>query len=237
MFEADNRVKIFLAKALYEAGRNDEAASIIKSLHESKFQFAGEEKPLIINIWMGIISPLRSAIMNIEDNTFESEKISTAINTLKEDLLKRSDEIIELLKTVIIPGTEKDEERSNYTKSLADFLRYKCVCVSPENVQKVAEESKSTYQKSLEILHVMPSPPIQLDFRIQLNNAILMADHLGQREQAIEQISELRKEISLSFEKYNDDIKPAIKEIIELMDENVQIWKERGDGENPQTNE
>ena len=226
MFEADNRVKMFLARSLYEAGRNDDAADIIKNLNSSNFAFSDDDKLLIINIWMNIISPLRVAIMNIQEDAEPGDPINTAIQSLKDILLTKVDEIIDLLKKTIVPSAETDELRAKYTKYLADFLRYKLICVLPDQIEKIGNESKQLYQKALDTLHVMQTPPPDLEYKIMLNNAILMVDCFGQKDQAIETISEARKEMGLSFEKFSDEMKPKIQEIMDLMDENLKIWQE-----------
>ena len=226
MFEADNRVKMFLSRSFYEAGRYEDAADIIKNLNSANFTFSNEDKPLIINIWMSIVSPLRTAILNMEADAEPGDAINTAIKTLKDILSEKTNEIISLLRSSIIPSAETDELRANYTKYLADFLRYKLLSLSSSEYDKTANESKQLYQKALDTLHVMQTPPPDLEYKIQLNNAILMVDALGQKEQAIETISELRKEIGNSFEKYSEGMKPKIQDIMDLMDENLQIWQE-----------
>ena len=226
MFEADNRVKMFLARSLFEAGRNDDAADIIKNLNSANFAFSDDDKSLIINIWMSIISPLRVAIMNIQEDAQPGDAINTAIQSLKDILLTKSEEIINLVKTAVIPSAETDELRAKYTKYLADFIRYKLICVPPDQIEKIANESKQLYQKALDTLHVMQTPPPDLEYKIILNNSILLVDGFGQRDQAIETISEARKEMGVSFEKYSDEMKPKIQEIMDLMDENLKIWQE-----------
>ena len=225
MFEADNRVKMFLARSFYEAGKYEDAANAIKSLKLSQFSFSDEDKSLIINIWLNIISPIRTAILNIQEDAEIGDSVLSAIQALKDILSEKSNEIISFLKDNIIPTAESDEMRATYTKYLADFLRYKLLSL-PSETSEEANEAKQLYQKALDILHVMQKPPPELEYKIQLNNAILMVDAFGLKDKAIETITELRKELSISFEKFTDDMKPRIQEIIDLMDENLELWQE-----------
>ena len=227
MEEADSRVKTYLANVIYDAGKIEDSADILRKLIDTKFTFGEDEKSLFLKVWSGMILPIRLAIQNIEDSSPSSANMEIAINSLKEKLKGLLDEAIDITSSVIIPRTDSDEQRSNYTKRLADFLRYRVPCLPLEEREKAASDSKMAYEKALEILKVMPNPPIDLSYKIRVNYSILKWEFLDEKEEAFNTLTEMKKEAEGSIEKYSDELKQKIREVIEVMNQNLEIWKER----------
>ncbi|EAY19078.1 14-3-3 protein [Trichomonas vaginalis G3] len=225
MFEADNRVKMFLSRAIFEAGQVTDASKIVKSLAEANYPFTNEDKTLIVDIYEALVVPLRTAVMNIDNGLEPDSSVQSALQELKTLLLTGTDDIINIIQKNILPTCDTDESRANFLKAQADFQRYRVISLPAEKMAEAAEQSQQSYKKAQDVLNIMPNPPIDLSLKLQLNQAILLADFLGQKDKAIEDITQLRKDTSSSFEKYSDDIKPKINEIIDLMDENLSIWK------------
>lgn len=221
MQETSNQIKIYLARVIFEGGRAEDAAKIIRPLVQSKFHFEGEDRELLMNIWNHVINPIRLAIMNIQDVAPHHGEL--AIQKLNEPLLNYLDEIINLLNSDIIPATAGDDEgKARYGKYLADFLRYKCDCVPRDQKESIASLSKKNYEKSLELYRSLPGNHTELILQIQINYSILLADHMGQTQKAIDILSKEHHDASVSLGKYPEDIKIKIQELINLMAENLK---------------
>lgn len=228
MEEADSRVKTYLANVIYDAGKIEDSADILRKLIDTKFTFGEDEKSLFLKVWSGMISPIRLAIQNIEDCVPSGTNMDIAVNSLKEKLKVLLDEAIDIISSIVIPRTDNDEVRSGYTKKLADFLRYRVPCLPPEEREKAAEDSKMAYEKALDILKVISCPPIDLCYKIRLNYCILKWEFLNEKEEAFNTVIDMKKEAENSIEKYNDELKQKIKEIIEIMNQNLELWRDRG---------
>jgi len=226
MFEVDNRVKLYLARVLYESGRFDDASSMMKTLIDAKYNFSEDDFHLVVSIWQAMISPIRIGIMNMKDDISTYPKMKLAIDSLIRELRTKIDEIIGFTKAFILPSLESDESKSIFYKHYADFLRYSLPTLTADEIMNAAMESKSFYEKALDVIRVMTKPHFDLKLSIILNHSILLADYLSQKQKAVDTITELKKETKQSFEKYPDEIKPRISTILELMDDNLKRWND-----------
>ena len=224
MFEADNRVKLYLIRVLHESGRHQDSSLIIKSLIESNFIFVEEDFHLIISVWQSIINPLRIAIINVNELISNENHYSLANLELKNQLNLKLTEFIEYLKTSIIPKAESDETKAIFYKHLGDFQRYKLICINEDEKKTISFESKTSYEKSLDIIRVMAKPQIELKTTIILNLSILNANYLNLKQKSIDTINELKKETKQSFEKFSEELKPKMQNLIDLMEENLLTW-------------
>jgi hypothetical protein len=59
----------------------------------------------------------------------------------------------------------------------------------------------------------------------QLNFAILLADYLDQKKKALEMLTQSHHDLSVSLEKYPEDRRAKLRDIIALMSENIDRWK------------
>lgn len=227
MFEADARVKCYLARVIFDAGRHREAASIILSLSEAKYEFEGEDQSLVITIWKELVSPLRYAIAEMIDSKGHTP---SAVASLKRALLTRLDEGISFL-TAFSNSPPDERSRGIYLKTLADFQRYKLDCVSPSEVHGIAALAKDNYTKAIETFRALHQHSTELRLSAQLNLAILMAEYLDDRRRACENLEKIHHDLTLSIDKYPEEIRPRLNELRGLMEDNLKKWKPSEDAE------
>ena len=224
MQDIDNKVKGYLARIIFDSGKNEEAAALLKPLIEQKVPFQGEDRDLLINVYDSCINPLRIAIMNIKEVAPEHAPLVT--DKLNIRLLHYLDEIISEFNNDIIPSTAGDEEnRAKYSRYLADFLRYKLDCVSNEEKPPIAALSRKNYEKSIELYRSLPALHVEDMTQTLINYTILLADHLGQIQKAIDILSKEHKEASVSLDKYPEDLKNKVQEFIGIMADNLRRWE------------
>lgn len=225
MFEADNRVNIYLAHVLYDAGRANDAANIMRQLVDAKYTLQPEDRILVINIWLSIINPHRSAILNIKDIPKPCDNIQTAVTQIVDILNQRLDEIINIIKTQILPQINDEEGKAVYYKYLADFERYKLSCIDSSQVPQLASDSRAHYVKTIDILKNQQNKNIELLMSTYLNFSILLGDHLNLKDKALETLTQQHHELSVTIEKYPMEIRQNLQDLIDLMAENIQRWK------------
>lgn len=224
MQEADNRVKVYLARVIYESGKPDDAADIIQPLFDAKYQFQKEDRNLIITIWQAVINPIRTAIINMKDVSQPGDNIHLAITSLKEILNKKLDDIIQIVSADFIPSTPEEDLKAFFLKLLADFQRYKVECIPESDKPALIAESRKNYEKSIDYLRAIPIPHVEQINQTYLNYAILIADYCGDKQKAYDLIFAQHHELSVSLEKYPADIREKIQDIIDLMKENIDRW-------------
>jgi hypothetical protein len=228
MLDADSRVKIYLARVVFEAGRAEDAATIVNSLVADDYPFQTDDRFLIVNIWQALIGPLRMAIMSVKEAPPPCANMHLAIQTLQELLHTRLTEIIGILTKTLIPNAQDEETKSLFLKALADFHRYTLECVDVTEVPRIANESRQTYLKAIDILKVLPQQKVELLMSAYLNFAILLADYFDQKPKAIDMLSQHHHDLSVSMEKYPEDVRGKIREIADMMLANIERWKPKG---------
>ena len=227
MFEADVRVKCYLARVIFDAGRPQEAASMILSLSEANYDFQGEDQTLVVTIWKDLISPLRYAIAELVDTKGHAP---TAVASLKDALNKRLDEGIKFLSAFSASAAD-DKTRGVFLKTLGDFKRYKIDCVSGGEGRALGASAKENYQDAIETFRSLHQQCTELRVATQLNLAILMAEYLDDRRRACEALEKLHHDLTLSVDKYPEETRVRLNELRGLMEDNLKKWKPSDEAE------
>ena len=223
MFEADARVKCYLARVVFDAGRVQEAAAIIKSLIEAKYTFQSEDRNLVIAIWRELINPLRYAICALENCRKPNEHMAMPATTLKNTLLQRLNEVLGVIESFV--GQVTEVTKGNYLKTLADFQRYKLECLGKSEGHEIAHNCRENYQKAIEIFRKFSQECGELLIGSQLNLSILLAEYLDQRKKAYDIVSELHHSLSISIEKYPEEMRGRLRNMLIVMQSNCEKWK------------
>jgi hypothetical protein len=126
----------------------------------------------------------------------------------------------------ILPKTTDEEDVAMYTLNIADFQRYQLETVELEAVPGLANESRQNYIRAIELLKAFPQALLATLMKANLNYAILMAEHLMQRKRAIELLTQHHRTLTLSFDKYPDDLRVQIKDVMALMVDAMTRWKD-----------
>lgn len=225
MFEADTKVKLYLARVIYDAGRPNEASDILRSVMKDNYAFHADEFGMIISIWTDLIKPLRLSIVNLEDMEQPNDHIPGVIAELKVKLNELLDEIILLLSKTFVPQATEEEQRGRYLKALADFERYKLECIDESEILEVAGSARENYLKAIDTFKTLPQQCAELLTASELNYAILLADYLNEKKKAVGLMEKGFSSLSVSLEKYPEDIRGRMKELLDLMAANIERWK------------
>jgi hypothetical protein len=225
MFQADLRVRVYLLRVIFEAGRAEDSAQIIKSLVENDYTFQSEERNLVIAVWQSCLTPLRLAVLNIRDAPHPNANLGVAVTTIQENLRNRLSEMIGILGSHLLPRTSDEEVRAFYLKALADLQRYQLDCVERTAIPALASESRQNYVRAIELFKGLAQPRVELLMSAQLNFAILLADFLDQKKKALEILAQCHHDLSVSLEKYTEDRRTKLRDIMALMTENIDRWK------------
>ena len=232
MFEADNRVKIYLANVIFEAGKTSDAAEIVRQLFEEKYIFQKDDRMLVINIWLSLINPKRTAILNMREIQKPNENVPLAVQEMTTIVKKELDEIIDLVSNQFLKTDHlEDDVKAVFLRYLADFQRYKLDCVEMHEIPQLGSESRANYVKALDIFKSQQNPNTEFLMSTYLNYCILLADYLDQKVKAIDILSQHHHDLYVSLEKYPPDVRVKIQDLIDLMAENIQRWKPSQDEE------
>jgi hypothetical protein len=220
---ASPNVKMYLLRVIFESGCNEDAAHLITTLCNEDFTFLSDSRSLLISVWQGVLTPLRIAIMNVKESAGPHSPV--VLRTLEGLLKDRITELIELLTQRILPKTTTEEDRAIYTLTLADFQRYQLDTIEREGIPALANESRQNYVRAIEMLKALSQSRLDIVMSAQVNYAILLADYLLQRKKAIELLTQHHQTLTMSMDKYPDELRAQLKDVMVLMLENITRWK------------
>ena len=229
--------KIFLARVAEQAERFEDMVDFLESvLKEKNGGVNPDERNLLSVAFKNLISSKRAAcrtISAIEQNPKYS-KFNAALleykGKIEDQLMADCQKIIDMINAnVLNSGSCNDEAKAFFVKMVGDYYRY----IAENAKDAVLEDVKGKAKKAYEDANAIDLPacnPIKLGLALNFSvfNYEVLKDHAkaceladGALQQALDKIDELEE----------DDFRDA-KSIIELLKENLTLWKEEEEGDN-----
>ena len=228
--------KIFLARVAEQAERFEDMVDYLEEVLTAKGgEVNADERNLLSVAFKNLISSKRAAcrtISAIEQNPKYS-KFNGALMEYKgriEDQLRQDcQKIIDMIKSRVLSGTCSDEAKAFFVKMVGDYYRYIAENAKDALLEEVKTKAKQAYEEANGI-DLPACNPIKLGLALNFSvfNYEVLKDHAKACEladsalqQALDKIDELEE----------DDFRDA-KSIIELLKENLTLWKEEEEGDN-----
>ena len=227
---------IFLARVAEQAERFDDMVTYLEAVLEVKgADVSSDERNLISVAFKNLISSKRAAcrtIAAIEQNPKYS-KYEQALKDYKTNietqLIVDCDRIISIIQNKVLTKPCDGEAKAFFVKMVGDYYRYISENAKDSKLEEVKQKALSAYSDANEI-SLPACNPIKLGLALNFSvfhyevmknhsEACTLADSALQ--EALEKIDELEEE----------DFRDA-KSIIELLKENLTLWREEDDGEN-----
>ena len=229
---------IFLARVAEQAERFEDMVSYLEQVLEAKgYEVSADERNLLSVAFKNLISSKRAAcrtIAAIEQNPKYS-KFGEALSAYKAEiefkLIEDCKMIIKMINEKALKDGCSGEPRAFFVKMVGDYYRYISENAKGEQLEEVKQAALKAYNDANEI-DLPPCNPIKLGLALNFSvfyyevmknhsEACTLADKALQN--ALEKIDELQE----------DDFRDA-KSIIELLKENLTLWKEEEDGDDNQ---
>ena len=203
-------------------------------LDEKGADVTADERNLLSVAFKNLISSKRTAwrtITAIEQNpkyTKFNDSLLAYKKRLDDGLYKDCDTVIQLIKTkVLSKQTGNEEARSFFVKMVGDYYRYIAEAASGDRFEAVKQEALKAYTEANQI--TLPAcNPIRLG--LALNFSVfyyeVMKDHKKACELADQSLQAALEKID---ELDENDFRDA-KSIIELLKENLSLWREEEEG-------
>lgn len=225
---------IFLARVAEQAERFDDMVDFLKPVLDQKGgDITSDERNLLSVAFKNLISSKRTAwrtISAIEQNP-KYQKFADALAAYKKQiesgLYKDCENIISIIQTKVLTKAVEAEAKAFFVKMVGDYYRYIAETAQGDKLEQVKQEALKAYNEANTIA-LPPCNPIKLGLALNFSvfhyevmkdhkQACILADEALQ--QALEKIDDLGE----------DDFRDA-KSIIELLKENLTLWKEEEEG-------
>lgn len=225
---------IFLARVAEQAERFEDMVNFLKPVLDSKGgDVSSDERNLLSVAFKNLISSKRTAwrtISAIEQNPKYSKfgsSLAAYKKKIEEGLYKDCETVIDLIKTKVLTKPSGEEARAFFVKMVGDYYRYIAETAQGAKLDQVQTEALKAYSEANGIT-LPPCNPIKLGLALNFSvfHYEVMKDHKKACQLAEESLQAALDKIDDLGE---DDFRDA-KSIIELLKENITLWKEEEEG-------
>lgn len=221
---------IFLARVAEQAERFDDMVEYLAKVLDTKGgDVTADERNLLSVAFKNLISSKRAAcrtIAAIEQNpkySKFSEALASYKNTIENQLTADCEKVVDMINSKVLQKDCDGEAKAFFIKMVGDYYRYIAENAKDSKLEQVRQQALKAYGEANEIT-LPPCNPIKLGLALNFSvfHYEVMKDHksacdLADRalQEALDKIDELEE----------DDFRDA-KSIIELLKENLTLWKE-----------
>ena len=228
--------KIFLARVAEQAERFEDMVDYLEEVLTQKGgEVNADERNLLSVAFKNLISSKRAAcrtISAIEQNPKYS-KFNGALmeykGKIEEQLRADCQKIIDMINTRVLGGSCSDEAKAFFVKMVGDYYRYIAENAKDALLEDVKNKAKAAYEQA-NAIDLPACNPIKLGLALNFSvfNYEVLKDHAKACELAD---TALQSALDKIDELEEDDFRDA-KSIIELLKENLTLWKEEEEGDN-----
>jgi 14-3-3 protein epsilon len=223
---------IFMARVAEQAERFDDMVHYLQEVVKAKNEdFTTEERNLLSVGFKNQIGSKRTAIRTISaiEQNPKYSKFNDGLlgykKKIEQELYNQCLSIVEIVKNECMGKCSTDETKAFFYKMIGDYYRYVAECAQGDQLETVKNGALENYnlaQSSSESLNACN--PIRLG--LALNFSVFHYEVMNNHKQACE-LGE--KALSDALEKIDDVDEETFrdaKSIIELLKENLSLWKE-----------
>ena len=198
---------------------------------------SSDERNLLSVAFKNLISSKRAAcrtIAAIEQNPKYakfSEALAQYKGGIEEQLTNDCKKIITMIQEKVLAKQCEGEPKAFFVKMVGDYYRYISENAKDQLLEDVKQKALEAYQQANEIT-LPPCNPIKLGLALNFSvfHYEVMKNHKAACELADQALQDALEKID---ELQEDDFRDA-KSIIELLKENLTLWKEEEEGEDNQ---
>ena len=196
---------------------------------------SSDERNLLSVAFKNLISSKRAAcrtIAAIEQNPKYSkyaDALSSYKTGIETKLINDCQRVIDLINQKVLSKQSADEAQAFFVKMVGDYYRYIAENAKGDQLESVKQEALKAYDQANKIA-LPPCNPIKLGLALNFSvfHYEVMKNHKAACELADQALQEALDKID---ELEEDDFRDA-KSIIELLKENLTLWKEEDEEQN-----
>lgn len=152
------------------------------------------------------------------------EKVKQYKSQIEEELLKLWKEILDLLKTYLIPNVKDAEAKVFYYKMEGDYYRYISEFSRGGEKEEASKKAKNSYQEAYNVAEkdLDPTHPIRLG--LALNYSVYFYEILQEREKAWEMAKTAFDDAISGLDNVSDEYYKDSTLIMQLLRDNLTLW-------------
>ena len=226
-----------MARVAEQAERFDDMVNYLQKVVQSKTEdFTTEERNLLSVGFKNQIGSKRTAIRTISaiEQNPKYSKFNDALSQYKkrieQELYNQCISIVDIVRGSCMNVASTDETKAFFYKMIGDYYRYVAECAQGDQLDVVKNGALENYQlaqKSSESLNACN--PIRLG--LALNFSVFHYEVMNNHKQACELGEQALSDALEKIDDVDEETFRDAKSIIELLKENLTLWKEE-EGDN-----
>ena len=224
---------ISLARITEQAERHEETMKYMEEIVKSKKEdLTIEERNLLSSAFKNCVSSRRSAwrsIYGIEvKERSTNSKFLGLVTDLKSILEKELNDLcgrmLNLIDEYLLKKATSDESKVFYLKMKGDYYRYLAEFLTGDKNVEVANNSMNSYKEANDLANKLPcTNPIKLG--LALNFSVFYYEVMNDPKKACEIASDAFDSAIHQLEKIEDEQYKDSTTILQLLKENIDMWK------------
>jgi 14-3-3 protein epsilon len=223
---------IFMARVAEQAERFDDMVYYLNEVVKVKSEdFTTEERNLLSVGFKNQIGSKRTAIRTItaiEQNP-KYQKFNSGLSSYKTkiegELYDQCIEIVNTVKNSCMKVAANDETKAFFYKMMGDYYRYVAECAQEDKIASVKQGALENYQLAQQTSQSLNAcNPIRLG--LALNFSVFHYEVMNNHKQACELGEQALTDALEKIDDVDEETFRDAKSIIELLKENISLWKE-----------
>ena len=233
---ANTEENIFLARVAEQAERFEDMVDYLALVLDQKGgDVTADERNLLSVAFKNLISSKRAAcrtIAAIEQNPKYS-KFSDALakykDTIEGQLTADCKKVVKMINDKVLAKSCDGEAKAFFIKMVGDYYRYIAENAKDSKLEEVKQKALQSYDEANNIT-LPPCNPIKLG--LALNFSVFHYEVMKNHKMACELADKALQEALDKIDELEEDDFRDAKSIIELLKENLTLWKEEEDDDN-----
>jgi len=229
---------IFMARVAEQAERFDDMVAYLVEVVKSKNEdFTTEERNLLSVGFKNQIGSKRTAIRTISaiEQNPKYSKFNDALTVYKkkieQELYQQCISIVDTVKSSCMQVASTDETKAFFYKMIGDYYRYVAECAQGDQLEVVKNGALENYQHASETSGSLNAcNPIRLG--LALNFSVFHYEVMNNHKQACTLGEQALSDALEKIDDVDEETFRDAKSIIELLKENLSLWKEEEEQNN-----
>jgi len=221
-----------MARVAEQAERFDDMVSYLQKVVSNKNEdFTTEERNLLSVGFKNQIGSKRTAIRTISaiEQNPKYQKFASGLleykKKIEKELYEQCMSIVDIVKDQCMKVAATDETKAFFYKMIGDYYRYVAECAQPEKLEKVKDGALENYQLAQSTSQSLNAcNPIRLG--LALNFSVFHYEVMNNHKQACELGEAALSDALEKIDDVDEETFRDAKSIIELLKENLSLWKE-----------
>lgn len=228
---------IFMARVAEQSERFRDMVDFLKPVIKEKgASLTTDERNLLSVAFKNLVSQQRTAIRTIAaiEQNQKYQKFAGGMGEYKkkieEELYRNCDEIINLIKAEVLAKAADDESRAFFLKMIGDYCRYIAESAKDARLDATKTQALSSYTEASQIAEKSLNACNSIRLGLALNFSVFHYEVMQDVKKACELGDKALQDALDKLDDCDEETFRDAQSIIELLRENLALWKEEGEG-------